>query len=85
MDAIELMTAEECYERASECAAKASLARGEPIAHEFIKLAAQWRTMATRMLFLGSITDAVDALVIPEQSTAVEPIPIGLVKLPFAN
>jgi hypothetical protein len=51
------MTAEECNERAVECGANASLAVSEPIAHEFIRLAAQWRAMATRTIFLGSIGD----------------------------
>ena len=79
------MTDEECNERASECATNASLAFSEPIAHEFIKLAAQWRAMATRRLFLGPVGNTVDALAIPEQSATAELIPIELANLPFAN
>jgi len=56
------MTDEECNERASECATNASLAVSEPIAHEFIKLAAQWRAMASRRIFLGSIDDSMGTL-----------------------
>jgi len=55
------MTAEECHERATECAANASLAVSEPIAAEFMKLAAKWRAMATRAILLESIDHAMDA------------------------
>jgi hypothetical protein len=48
------MTAEECHERASACAASAAVAVSEPVALEFLKMAAQWRAMATRTIFLGS-------------------------------
>lgn len=53
------MTADECHERASECAANARLAQSEPVALEFLRLAAQWRAMASRTIFLGSV-DALD-------------------------
>jgi hypothetical protein len=56
------MTAEECHERASECAANASLAVSEPIAAEFLKLAAQWRAMAGRLIYLGPIAEPLDTL-----------------------
>ena len=49
------MTAEECHERASACAANARLAASEPVALEFLKMAAQWRAMAERSIFLGPV------------------------------
>ncbi|MGZ6037957.1 MAG: hypothetical protein ACXWKR_04765 [Phenylobacterium sp.] len=51
------MTAEECNERASACAVNAKLAVSEPVALEFLRMAAQWRAMAERSIFLGSIED----------------------------
>lgn len=54
------MTAEECHQRASECAANGALAVSEPIALEFMKLAAKWRAMATRAMFLGPIDHDVE-------------------------
>ena len=59
------MTAEECHDRASICAANAALARSEPVASEFLRLAAQWRAMAGRVILLGSLGEpgsAVEAL-----------------------
>jgi hypothetical protein len=56
------MTAEECNERASQCAANASLAISEPVCQEFLRLAAQWRAMAARLIYLGPIDDSPDAL-----------------------
>jgi hypothetical protein len=52
------MNAKQCDLRAAECAAKAADAPGEPIALEFLKLAAQWRAMAVRENFLGQLGDA---------------------------
>jgi hypothetical protein len=49
------LTAEECHERAGVCAANARLAVSEPVALEFLRMAAQWRAMAERSIFLGSI------------------------------
>lgn len=51
------MNASECRQRASECAANASLAADETLALEFLKLAAQWRAMADRQIFLGYVAD----------------------------
>ncbi|MDB5444166.1 MAG: hypothetical protein JWP86_654 [Phenylobacterium sp.] len=51
------MTAEECHERASVCAANASVAVSQPIALEFLTLAAQWRAMAARLIYLGPIDE----------------------------
>ena len=55
------MTAEECHERASVCAANASLAVSQPIALEFLTLAAQWRAMAARLIYLGPIAEPLAA------------------------
>jgi hypothetical protein len=65
------MTADECHERASICVANANLARSEPVAGEFLKLAAQWRAMAGRVILLGSLAEpcavvgALDAIAPP--------------------
>jgi hypothetical protein len=48
------MTAAECHRRAGVCAANAELAANESVAQEFLRLAAQWRAMAGRTIFLGS-------------------------------
>lgn len=56
------MTAEECHQRASDCAAKASLAASEPVQLEFLKLAAQWRAMAGRVIFLGVVDEPATVL-----------------------
>ena len=52
------MTSEECHERANQCAANADASVDQAIAMEFLKLAAQWRAMAVRTIFLGSIEAA---------------------------
>ncbi len=57
------MTAKQCHARAKACAAKAGLATNEPVALEFFKIAAQWRAMAERLTFLGSIEAPQDAAV----------------------
>ncbi len=49
------VTAAECHERAGVCAANAGLAVSPPVALEFLKMAAQWRAMAERPIFLGSV------------------------------
>jgi hypothetical protein len=54
------MTSEECHERASQCAANAGAAVDPAVAMEFLKMAAQWRTMAVRMIFMGSIDVAAE-------------------------
>ena len=56
------MTPQECYERASKCAANAALATDQPVSQEFSNLADQWRAMAVRALFLGQIGEAVTPL-----------------------
>ena len=48
-----MMNAEECNRHADECASNAAIAPSESIGLEFLKLAAQWRAMAVREIFLG--------------------------------
>jgi hypothetical protein len=54
------MNAEACYARAAECAANAALASVESVALEFLKLAAQWRAMAVRDIYLGLVEELTD-------------------------
>ena len=56
------MTAEECNQRAAICAESASLAASEPVALEFMRLAAQWRAMAMRVIVLDHTVDPAPAL-----------------------
>jgi hypothetical protein len=51
------MNAEQCHQRASECAANAAIAPAEAMAGEFLQLAAQWRALAVRDNFLGRLGD----------------------------
>jgi hypothetical protein len=54
------MNADECNRRASECAANAAVSADESVSLEFMKLAAQWRAMAVREIFLGHMDDPLD-------------------------
>ena len=56
------MTSEECHQRAAACAASADMSRDRSLASEFMTLAAHWRAMAVRELFLGPVADPADAL-----------------------
>jgi hypothetical protein len=56
------MTSEECHQRAGECAASADLSQDGWVAAEFMKLAAHWRAMAVREIFLGRVADPVEAV-----------------------
>jgi hypothetical protein len=56
------MTAEECNDRACECASNAALATNVSVSLEFLKTAAQWRAMAVRDIFLGHLGAPIDAL-----------------------
>ncbi len=49
------MNSAECNQRAAACAANAALANAEAVSLEFLKLAAQWRAMAVREIFLGHV------------------------------
>jgi len=63
------MTEEECNDRALRCAANAALAQSEPVSLEFLRLAAQWRAMAARVIRLeiggGPIDRAGSAVALP--------------------
>lgn len=62
---VEPVTADECNERARACAANAAIAPVEAVKQEFLTLAAQWRAMAVRQIFIGQIArpaEAVDQL-----------------------
>ena len=56
------MTADECNARAADCAANAALATHEPVSLEFLAMAAQWRAMAVRDIFLGHLGAPIDTL-----------------------
>jgi hypothetical protein len=58
------MNADECNARASECAASAAVSPLNSVALEYLKLAAQWRSLAVRENFLGQLGAA--AAVLPE-------------------
>jgi hypothetical protein len=49
------MTSEECHQRAANCAASADMSLDGAVALEFMTLAAQWRAMAVRQMFLGHV------------------------------
>jgi len=68
------MNADECNQRASECAANAALAKSEPVAQEFLRLAAQWRAMAGRLIYLGPLEELFGESDGPQVLT---PLPIG--------
>lgn len=53
------MTVDECNKRASRCADNAGLAGNEAMASEFLRLAAHWRAIAVREIFLGQVEDSV--------------------------
>ncbi len=63
-EAIASMTSEQCHHRANQCAANAGASVDQAIAMEFLKLAAQWRAMAARTIFLGSVEAAVETPVL---------------------
>jgi len=56
------MTSEECHQRASGCAVNAALATNELISQEFLKMAAQWRAMASKQIFIGRLDEPFDTL-----------------------
>jgi hypothetical protein len=58
------MTSEECHERAKQCAANADVSVDRTVATEFLKMAAQWRAMAVRTIFLGSMEASVETPVL---------------------
>ncbi len=54
------MNADECNQHASDCAANAAVAVEVSVSLEFLKLAAQWRAMAVRNIFIGRVGDLAD-------------------------
>ena len=56
------MTADECNRKAAECAATAAAATDESVSLEFLKLAAQWRAMAVRDIFLGTMGEPIEPI-----------------------
>ena len=56
------MTAEECNARAFDCAANAAVATNQSVSLEFLTMAAQWRAMAVRDIFLGHLGAPIDTL-----------------------
>jgi hypothetical protein len=69
------MDAGQCHVRAAECAANAQIAVDEAVSLEFLTLAAQWRAMAVRTIFLGTL-DAVNAI---PQPPSFAPPAVGLI------
>jgi len=67
------MNSAECNRRASECAANADIAVEELVSLEFLRLAAQWRAMAVRQIFLGFVDDPAASQILPK----VLPAPIA--------
>jgi len=67
-----MMNAKECSQRAADCAANAAVAMDESVSLEFLKMAAQWRAMAVRQIFLGYVGDPVA----PQILTKVLAVPI---------
>ena len=65
------MTADECEGRAQQCAANASRALTESVSLEFLQLAAQWRAIAVRQIFLGHLDDPAEPM--KTASTLAEP------------
>lgn len=62
------MTAQECHDRASACVTSADLAKNESVSMEFMRLAAYWRALATRVINLGSKDKPAEALSSPSRS-----------------
>jgi hypothetical protein len=53
------MTSDECERRAAICAANAAISTNTLVSLEYLRMAAQWRAMGSREIFLGS-TDRAD-------------------------
>ena len=49
------MNATECNQRASDCADNAAASVDESVELEFLRMAALWRAMAVRQIFLGHV------------------------------
>ena len=51
----DLMNADECNQRAAVCAANAELAADAEVSLEYLRLAARWRSIAVRGIFVGDV------------------------------
>lgn len=51
------MTSQECRQRAADCVANAAMSNDSLVASEFLRLAAHWRAMAVREIFLGHVAE----------------------------
>ncbi len=49
------VTSEDCYRRASQCAANAAVSPTEAVVLEFLRLSVQWRAMAVSEIFLAVV------------------------------
>ncbi len=49
------MNSEQCNQRASDCATNAADCADESDSLEFLRMAAQWRAMAVREIYLGQV------------------------------
>jgi len=67
------MNAKECNQRAATCAANAADSADESVSLEFLRMAAQWRAMAVRQIFLGYVADPADLQILPRPL----PLPIA--------
>jgi hypothetical protein len=76
------MNAEDCNVRAAACAANAALTPDEAMSAEFLKLAAQWRAMAVRYIYLGSVDGPLDVL--QALNALPPPAPPGLFMSPVS-
>jgi hypothetical protein len=70
------MNANECNLRASQCAANAAVAADETVSLEFLKMAAQWRAIAVRQIFIGYVADPITRRISPN-ILAVSTVPAG--------
>ena len=73
------MNAEECNHRASECATNAADSDDELISLEFLRMAAQWRAMAVREIYLGYVAVPAERRTFAPDLTlpVTQPKPVG--------
>lgn len=55
-----MMNAEECNKRAAHCAANADMSSNDSLCNEYLALAAQWRSLAVREIYLGMVAAAAE-------------------------
>jgi hypothetical protein len=66
------MTADECNMRAAECAENAAIAVDGSVCAEFLRMAARWRAMAVRDIFLGYVDVAAPPISVPQKANVAE-------------